>query len=84
MQQNADMSIKPEYRQEVDMLKVCRTYQVIKPGEWKQGVEIFHEGHVLGFVDRERTLEAETVRTRNIFGEVMEGECIEWLMRRFA
>ena len=66
------------------MLKVCRTYQVLQPGEWKQCIEIFHEGHILGFVDREKTLQAEVVRTRNIFGEVMEGECIEWLMQRAA
>jgi len=66
------------------MLKVCRTYQVIKSGGWKQSVEIFHEGHVLGFVEKERTAESVVVNTRNIFGEVMEGECIEWLLKQTA
>ena len=64
------------------MLKVDRTYRQIKPGEWKQCIEIIHEGYILGFVDRERTLEAEFVQTRSLSGEVMEGECIEWLMRK--
>jgi hypothetical protein len=64
------------------MLKVCGKFQVIKTGEWKQRIDIFHEGHILGFVDREKTVQAEVVRTRNIFGEIMEGECIDWLLHR--
>jgi hypothetical protein len=64
------------------MLKVYRQYQVIKPGEWKQRIEIVHEGHILGFVDREKTPEIEVVRTGNIYGEIMEGECIDWLLHR--
>ena len=66
------------------MLKVDRTYRKIGPGEWKQCIEIIHEGQVLGFVDRERTLGSETVQTRSLSGEVMEGECIEWLMHKIA
>ncbi len=62
------------------MLKVCGKFQISKPGEWKQRIEIFHEGHILGFIDREKTPEAEVVRTGNIFGEIMEGECIDWLL----
>ena len=64
------------------MLKVCGKFQVIKPGEWKQSIEIFHEGHILGFVDHEKTVQAEVVRTRNIFGEIVEGECIDWLLHQ--
>jgi hypothetical protein len=61
------------------MLKVTKTYQRIQPGEWKQSIELIHEGHILGFIDRIRTAEADFVVTRNLFGEIMEGECIEWL-----
>lgn len=66
------------------MLKVSKTYQRIKPGEWKQCIEIIHEGHILGFLEHIRTEETEVVMTRNLFGEIMEGECIEWLMHRIA
>ena len=64
------------------MLKVGGKYHQIKPGEWKQCIEIFHEGHILGFVEREKTTTADTVRTHNNCGEIMEGECIDWLMQQ--
>jgi len=64
------------------MLKVCGKFQAIKQGGWKQSIEIFHEGHILGFIDREKTQQVEVVRTRNIFGETMEGECIDWLLHQ--
>jgi hypothetical protein len=67
------------------MLKVCGKIQVVKPGEWKQRIEIFHEGHILGFIDREKKPQEDfVVRTRNIFGEIMEGECIDWLLHQMA
>ncbi len=66
------------------MLKVCGKLLVIKPGVWKQCTEIFHEGHILGFIDHEKTPNAEIIRTRNIFGEVMEGECIDWLLHQIG
>jgi hypothetical protein len=66
------------------MLKVSRRFQIIGPGEWKQCIEIFHEGHILGFVDREKTPGTEVVRTRAISGEIMEGECIDWLLSRMG
>ncbi len=64
------------------MLKVYGKFQVIKQGEWKQSIQIFHEGHILGFIDRKKTLQSEIVSTRNIFGEIMEGECIDWLLHQ--
>jgi hypothetical protein len=66
------------------MLKVTKTYQVIKPGEWKQCIELIHEGQILGFLDRIRTAEVDCVVTRNLFGEIMQGECIEWLKQRMS
>jgi hypothetical protein len=49
--------------------------------EWKQSLEIIHEGIILGFIDREKTSKTEIVRTRNIRGAVMDGECLEWLLQ---
>lgn len=66
------------------MLKIYSQYQHIKLGVWKQCIEIVHEGHLLGFVDRERTPEREVVKTRNVFGEIVEGERLEWLLQKAA
>lgn len=66
------------------MLKIDIHYQHIKLGFWKQCVEIVHEGRLLGFVDRETSPECEVVRTRNVFGETVEGERLEWLLQQAA
>ena len=66
------------------MLKIYghKNYSNINsPDEWKQSLEIIHEGCILGFIDHEKTSQSEIVRTRNIRGAVMEGECLEWLLQ---
>jgi hypothetical protein len=37
---------------------------------------------VVGFVEREKTSSAEATRTRNMRGEVVEGECLDWLLKQ--
>jgi len=66
------------------MLRVCGHYQIISPGEWKQCHEIIHNGLIVGFIEYEKTSAAEITRTRNIRGEVMDGECIDWLLLQAA
>jgi hypothetical protein len=66
------------------MEKVYGLFQIIQSGEWKQSIEILNEGHVIGFVDRVRTRSGKFTMTRNLQGDVMEGECLEWLLRQTA
>ncbi len=62
------------------MLKVYGRRVEIKPEEWKQTCEVIHGGVVIGFVDREVTPSAEITKTRNMNGEVVDGECLDWLL----
>ncbi len=62
------------------MLKVFGQVHQIQPGEWKESYEIIHEGRIVGFIDREKTRTASITTTRNLHGEVMEGEHPEWLL----
>lgn len=66
------------------MIKVYGRFTQIKPGEWKQSFEILHEGVILGFVEHVRTSASEVIRTRRMDGEVMEGECLDWLLCKAA
>jgi hypothetical protein len=69
-------------KMEHTMLRVWGKYQQRVTGEWKQSSEILHEGFVLGFIEHEKTADAELIRTRNLCGEVREGECIDWLLQK--
>ena len=62
------------------MLKVFGHVLKIKPGEWQQSYEILHEGHIIGYVDHNKTPSASYTVTRNLRGEVMEGERLNWLL----
>ena len=66
------------------MVKLCPLFRISQPGEWKQGIAILHEGCVIGFVDHETTQSGSTTKTRNLQGQVLEGECLEWLLRQIA
>ena len=66
------------------MIKVYGLFQITEPGEWKLTIEILHEGILVGYVDRIRTKSGKFIITRNLQGEVMEGECLEWLLRQTA
>jgi len=66
------------------MVKVYGIFQIIGSGEWKLTIEVHHDGRLVGFVERVRTREGKCIRTRNLQGEVMEGECLEWLSRQSA
>ena len=73
-----------QYLQEVVMIKAYGLFQITQSGEWKLTIEILNEGRVVGYVDRIRTKSGKFIRTRNLHGEVMEGECLEWLLRQTA
>lgn len=64
------------------MLKVKGNFQIMKPGEWRECYEVIHEGFVRGFVEHEKTAMCETIRTRNIHGEIMDGERLDWLINQ--
>ena len=62
------------------MFKVFGHVHKIKPGEWQQSYEIIHEGRIIGYVDHKKTPSASVTMTRNLRGEVMEGERLNWLL----
>jgi len=66
------------------MLLVPGLYQIIQPGVWRQTIEIHNDGHIIGFVDRERTRTGILTQTRNMHGDVIEYKCLEWLLRQTA
>jgi hypothetical protein len=66
------------------MLKVLGNLHQIKPGEWKESYEIIHEGRIVGFIDHERTPTASVTMTRNLLGEVVDGERLDWLLCQAA
>lgn len=66
------------------MLKVQGLSQIVESGVWKQSIEIFNDDRVIGYVDRERTRTGTFTATRNLQGDIMEGECLEWLLRQSA
>jgi hypothetical protein len=66
------------------VLLVPGLYQIIQPGVWKQTIEIQNDGHIIGFVDRERTQTGILTKTRNMQGDVREYGCLEWLLRQTA
>lgn len=66
------------------MVKVYGLFRITQPGEWILTVEVLNEGRVVGYVDRIRTTSGKFIVTRNLQGEVMEGECLEWLLRQSA
>jgi hypothetical protein len=66
------------------MLLVPGLYQIIQPGVWKQTIEIQNDGHIIGFVERERTQTGILTKTRNMRGDVIEYGCLEWLLRQTA
>ena len=72
------------YLQEDAMVKVYGLFQITQPGEWKLTIEILNDGRVVGYVDRIRTKLGKFIITRNLHGEIMEGECLEWLLRQTA
>jgi hypothetical protein len=72
------------YLQEALMLKVYGLFQITQPGEWKLTIDILNEGCLVGYVERIRTKSGKFIITRNLQGEVMEGECLEWLLRQTA
>jgi len=57
---------------------------IVQSGRWKQSIAILNDGHLVGFVERERTPEGRFTKTRNLRGEVMDGACLEWLLRQTA
>ncbi len=62
------------------MLKIFGQVHRIKPGEWQQIYEILHEGYIIGYVYHKKTPTASVTVTRNLRGEVMDGERLNWLM----
>jgi hypothetical protein len=66
------------------MLKVFGRVHQIKPGEWQQSYEILHDGHIVGYVDHKITSSASVTVTRNLRGEVMDGERLHWLLYQVA
>ncbi len=66
------------------MLKVYGLSQITQSGEWKVTIEILNEGRVVGYVDRIKAKAGQFKITRNLQGECMEGECLEWLLRQTA
>lgn len=66
------------------MLLLHTSYQIAGPGVWKQIIEILNDGQLVGFVERERTPAGILTKTRNMQGDSMEGECLEWLLRQTA
>lgn len=66
------------------MFKVYGLIRIVGPGEWKQTIEIIDDGQVIGYLDREKTKTGKCTKTRNLQGEVMEGVCLEWLLKRTA
>lgn len=62
------------------MLKVFGQFHKVTSGEWKESCEITHEGHILGFVDHQETATAGLTMTRNLQGEVVDGERLDWLL----
>jgi hypothetical protein len=66
------------------MLKVQGLCQIVQSGVWRQNFEILNDDRVIGFVDYERTRSGIFTTTRNLRGDVMEGECLEWLLRQTA
>jgi hypothetical protein len=66
------------------MLKVLGLSQIVQSGVWRQSFEIFYDDRIIGFVVRERTRSGIFTTTRNLQGDVMEGECLEWLLRQTA
>jgi hypothetical protein len=66
------------------MLKVQGLCQIVQSGVWRQNFEIVVDDHIIGFVDFERTRTDTFTTTRNLQGDIMEGECLEWLLRQTA
>ncbi len=66
------------------MLKVQGLCQIVRSGVWRQSFEVFFDDCVIGYVDCERTRSGIYTTTRNLHGDVMEGECLEWLLRQSA
>ena len=66
------------------MLKVQGLCQIVQSGVWRQSFEIRFDDRVIGFVDFERTRSGTFTTTRNLQGDVMEGECLAWLVRQTA
>ncbi len=62
------------------MLKVFGQFHRITPEEWKESCEVIHEGHIVGFVDRQQTATTSLTMTRNLAGEVVDGERLDWLL----
>jgi hypothetical protein len=66
------------------MILLHASYQIIQPGVWKQTIEIMSDGHIVGFMERERTPAGILTKTQNMQGDSIEGECLEWLLRQTA
>ncbi|HUJ18604.1 MAG TPA: hypothetical protein VL197_11495 [Nitrospirota bacterium] len=66
------------------MVKVYGIFQITGSGEWKLSIEVHQDGRLAGFVERVRTRSGKCIRTRNLQGEVMEGECLAWLSKQTA
>jgi hypothetical protein len=66
------------------MLKIYGRLIEITPGEWKQSCEILHDGSIVGFVDRERTPAVDIIRTRNMRGDIVDGERLDWLLHHHS
>jgi hypothetical protein len=72
------------YAQEAVMEKVYGLFEITGPGEWKLTIEILNNGSIVGYVDRIRTESGKFIVTRNLQGDIVEGECLEWLLRQTA
>jgi hypothetical protein len=70
--------------QEYVMVKIYGLFQITQPGEWKLTIEVLNNGRLVGYIDRIRTKSGKFIVTRDLQGEVIEGECLEWLLRRSA
>jgi len=66
------------------MEKVYGICQIVGPGEWTQSAAIMHDGQVIGFINRVRTRSGTWTKTFNLQGEVVEGECLVWLLKQSA
>ncbi len=66
------------------MEKVYGLCQLVGPGEWTQSAAIMHDGQVIGFINRVRTRSGIRTKTLNLQCDVVEGECLVWLLQQSA
>jgi hypothetical protein len=66
------------------MEKIYGLCQIVGPGEWTQSAAIMQKGQVIGFIIRVRTRSGTWTKTLNLQGDVVQGECLVWLLQQSA